>query len=292
MSGRRFRFASLAAALLAIGGGQQAALAKGGDFYGVGDGDSVLLTGGNNWSSRSGSDSGSTTSGGPVATTITVVMMVPACLGNEPSGTNRGNGAGCGQAAANCATTPDPQDIQYWTYRGTAPLTNPTDLTWTRTAVACYRPQDITTTTPTPVLTIQDIRRLPIPPATLHIQPNAPTALINIPTNIYAHATDHTLTTTVLATPIRVKVHPTSYHYTYGDHTTLDTTDPGGPYPTLTTAHTYQHPGPHTITLTTSYTAEYALPGQPFQPVTGTVEVPSTPVTIEHVQTRAHLVTD
>jgi PKD repeat protein len=86
-------------------------------------------------------------------------------------------------------------------------------------------------------------------------------------------------------------VTPTAYAWDFGDGTTIGPTpDPGGPYPTLTNAHTYTRPGTFSITMTTYYAAEYSVDNGEFEPITGQTSVTGTPVTVQVLAGGADLV--
>jgi hypothetical protein len=217
--------------------------------------------------------------------------VVPGCDGNQPTLTDPLD-ALCPQATAICAATPEPTDMMFWFFTGPPGVPTPTADQWTRTGQACLRPDQIPGTTAAPTVTAHDFRRLPLPAGRVHIQPGTRRTLINIPTNLYVEATTTILPTTVLGTPVRVRATPTSYDWTFGDGHTLHTTDPGAPYPDLRTPHTYTTPGTMTLTLATTYTGEYALPGGPWIPIDGTATVtsPTQPLTV--IAARAELVQD
>lgn len=144
-----------------------------------------------------------------------------------------------------------------------------------------------------PEFTLEDFQRLPLAPPALHIQPERPVVLVNMPTITHTDAAPQVLTTTLLGYPIEVEATPTSYTWDYGDGTPpITTTSPGHPYPDHDVAHPYTAPGTYTITLTTHLSGRYRLVGTTtWHPITGaaTTATTSPPLTAE--ERRSHLVT-
>lgn len=143
-----------------------------------------------------------------------------------------------------------------------------------------------------PAFTLEDFQRLPLAPSALHIQPERPVVLVNMPTITHTDPTPQLLTTTLLGYPIEVEATPSSYTWDYGDGTPpITTTSPGHPYPDHDVAHPYAAPGTYTITLTTHLTGRYRLVGTTtWHPITGTATTTtaSPPLTAE--ERRSHLV--
>jgi hypothetical protein len=143
-----------------------------------------------------------------------------------------------------------------------------------------------------PALTLEDFRRLPLPAGEVHVQPPSLRTLVNVPTNVYVDAETVVLPTELLGTPVRVRATPTRFRWSFGDGGTLETTDPGAPYPDLRTAHTYRAPGSVSVRLTTDYAGEYSVDGGPWLPVVGTAQVTSPAVTLTVLAAQAELVAD
>lgn len=51
------------------------------------------------------------------------------------------------------------------------------------------------------------------------------------------------------------------WRWEFGDGASLDTTEPGGPYPDLSVGHVYRRAGAHTVLLRTLWTAQYTVDG-------------------------------
>ncbi|WP_432574502.1 PKD domain-containing protein [Kineococcus sp. SYSU DK005] len=127
-----------------------------------------------------------------------------------------------------------------------------------------------------PTITVEDVRRVGLPAATANVQPAGGDVALNVPVNVYAQAGAVTRDVQVLGFPVTIRATPSSFTWSFGDGGSLGpTTDPGAPYPAMTTTHTYTRPGTYAVTLTTTYAAEYSVAGRPFQAVDGTVDVAS-----------------
>ena len=87
-----------------------------------------------------------------------------------------------------------------------------------------------------------------------------------------------TFNITLLGTPIEVEATPTSFNWDWGDGQSLDTTDPGSPYPNYTVSHPYEVTGNgYVIKLRTSWTARWRIAGQTqWHQVNGTVTTTET----------------
>jgi hypothetical protein len=139
------------------------------------------------------------------------------------------------------------------------------------------------------VLSVNDFRRLPLPAGGVNVQPPNLRSLINVPTNVFVLAPVTVLDTTLLGLPVRVRATPVRFSWRFGDGQGLVTDDPGAPYPELRVTHTYQDPGPRTLSLATSYRGEYSVAGGPWLPILGTAEVASAPVSLTVLQAESEL---
>jgi len=262
-------------------------------------GDSFTAVG--NWRGRGGpGDSGAVPADGTrqASTQPPPTQWRLACAGNVPRANPLAE-AFCPQAVKACAGTPDPADVLYWRFTLTAQpgsdkngrVNGKTVPLWVTSGRACLRPDQVPKVgAPTPVLTLRDFQRLPLPPGTAHVQPAVGWALINVETNVYVDARPVVLTTTLLGQPVQVKATPVRFRWTFGEGQPLTTTDAGGPYPRMTTTHTYDRPGTYSIGLTTFYAGEYSVAGGPWLPVDGQAFVASPAIPIELVEARSHLV--
>lgn len=117
--------------------------------------------------------------------------------------------------------------------------------------------------TVTPDMVLTELRRLPLRPSTLVMQPDRGWVLVNKPTVVSSDATPQTLTTTILGTRVTITASPQLYAWDFGDGETLVTRDPGDPWPDADLSHTYTRTGGYRITLTTTWSATYTLAGDP-----------------------------
>ncbi|MFD1504702.1 zinc transporter [Georgenia yuyongxinii] len=122
------------------------------------------------------------------------------------------------------------------------------------------------------VFTASDIQRLLISPGGLTVQPSQGWVLVNIETIVWTEATDQTLSTVVLDTPVDVRVTPVDFTWDFGDGSApIRTTDPGAPFPDHTVSHAYAKAtgGAH-VTLSTRWAGEFQVAGSGvWQPVLG-----------------------
>ena len=83
---------------------------------------------------------------------------------------------------------------------------------------------------------------------------------------------------TLLGTPVEVEATPVSFNWDWGDGQSLDTTDPGTPYPNYTVSHPYEVTGDgYVIKLRTSWSAWWRIAGQTqWHQVNGTVTATET----------------
>ncbi len=219
----------------------------------------------------------------PLASVRLVRTYVPACEGNVP-GSPDSAGTLCPRAVELCAGTPDPTDLGFWVFTAPAGADPQASESWTATGeFACRGAADEEEPAALePVVTAEDFRRLPLPPAEINVQPPNGRTLINVPTNLYTDADSVILPTTVLGQPVRVRATPRRFRWSYGDGAALATADPGAPYPNLRTAHTYRKPGRRTLGLTTTYSGEYSVAGGAWIPIDGlaTVDSPGAALTV------------
>lgn len=218
-----------------------------------------------------------------------MTTYVPACPGNSPDSSAADSGL-CPAAITMCAGTPEPNDVLFWRFTAVRAADGTTGP-WQPAGQACLRPQDVPTGA-VPAFTVADFRRLPLPASTLHVQPATGRTLVAVPTNLYAAASAQTFDVTLLGLPVRVRATPTAWTWTYGDGSTATRTDPGGPYPDLTAAHTYARPGRYPVSVTTTWSGTYSVAGGPALPVDGTATVSSPTRVLTAVATRAELVAD
>lgn len=221
-----------------------------------------------------------------------VTTLVVACQGNGPQA-DRTNLLLCDFSLNGCAATPAPTDILYWVWPGTRRGDGTIEQALGPSGEVCLGPDQAgqQAVVAVPELTLADFRRLPLPAGDPTIQPGNGYTLINVATNVFVEAEPVILDTTLIGFPVQVRATPSRYAWQFGDGGSLGpTTDPGGPYPELSTTHTYEDPGQYAVTLTTFYTGEYSVDDGPWLPVDGEAQVDSDPVGVEALAGRNVLV--
>ena len=113
------------------------------------------------------------------------------------------------------------------------------------------------------VVTAEEMRRLPIEPGGLTVQPDRGWVLVNLDTVVWTDGATQTFDTTVLGTPVQVRVSPVDYTWDFGDGSApLVTTDPGAPYPDHSVSHIYDRAAEGaTVELTTRWAGEFQVAG-------------------------------
>lgn len=190
-------------------------------------------------------------------------VRAPDCLGNDPS---TGRIDTCANVTGGCFA---PQvRVRVWS---APPGTAVGSGRWTAGPPFCSDP----VRKATPVLSVEEFRRLPLPAGVCVVQPPGADVLIRMPTNAYASSVAPVeLATTLLGQSVGVRATPASWTFEYGDGGVVGPSkDPGGPYPRLTTAHSYVAAGTYTITMTTHYFGEYSVAGGAWQRVDGLASV-------------------
>ncbi len=139
-------------------------------------------------------------------------------------------------------------------------------------------------------VTQQDFASLPVQPAVAHAGPSVGYLPVGMDLIVYAEATEQTLDTTLLATPVRVRATPVRYHWDFGDGNSLDTSKAGRPYPSRDVTSQYAHEGWYDITLTTTYSGQFSVNGGAWQDIDGTITVDSEPVAIYSRSFESHLI--
>lgn len=141
------------------------------------------------------------------------------------------------------------------------------------------------------VVSQADLRQLPLPAGQMVVEPPGGFALVGVPTNVYAVRSEPVvIPTQVLGTPVVVRARPVAWSWDFGDGGRVGpTSSPGGPYPQLVNAHSYERLGRFEITMTTYYSAEFSVNGGGYQPVQGQAQVTSPPVVVETLAGRTQL---
>jgi hypothetical protein len=92
-------------------------------------------------------------------------------------------------------------------------------------------------------------------------------------------------TVTLLGQPVRVRPRIVSYAWSFGDGVKQSVAGGGG-----RVGHAYRRPGTAAVRVTLTWTAEFAVAGQPFQPIAGTTTTTSPPLALPIRQARPVLV--
>lgn len=117
------------------------------------------------------------------------------------------------------------------------------------------------------------LRRIPLPPSDLMIQPPNGRTLVNFDTNFYTDTETFTRTLTLLGRQVTLRITPASYAWRFGDGASATTTGPGAAYPALDVTHDYARAGTVRPAVDTTYTADFRVGQGAWQPVPGTVTI-------------------
>jgi hypothetical protein len=144
-------------------------------------------------------------------------------------------------------------------------------------------------------LTIGHIRsafaRLPLPASELVIQPPDGLTLVNFDTNFYTPSTEPiTKRVRLLGRAVTIEATPSEYHWTFGDGSSLVTTDPGAPYPALTVTHNYLQKDTYAPALDTVYTGRFRVGDGPGRTIPGTVTIDGAPQRLRAIEAQPKLV--
>ena len=139
-------------------------------------------------------------------------------------------------------------------------------------------------------VTQSDFARMPVNSLEANAGPPdgwLPVGMVNV---LYTTPETQDLEVELLDTPVAVRATPVSYHWDLGDGNTLETTNPGKPYPSEEVTATYAREGWYDITLTTTFTGQFSVDGGEWQDIEGTIEVESDPVEIYSKSLESRLV--
>lgn len=139
-----------------------------------------------------------------------------------------------------------------------------------------------------------EFARLGLRSSVVGVQPSGGWSLVNLPTIVYADGAVQEYAATVLGTPVVIRATPLRYSWDFGEGLDpLVTTDPGRPYPDQTVSRPYGKPGTYTVTLTTTWSAQYRADGAvDWLPVAGTATTTTTAPPLTVYEARSHLVAD
>jgi hypothetical protein len=139
-------------------------------------------------------------------------------------------------------------------------------------------------------LIAQALRRIPIPPAVLKVQPPNGRTLVNFATNFYTDREEFTRTVNLLGQRVELRITPARFTWKFDDGNAITTTKPGAPYPRLQVTHDYLEKGEVRPRVDTTYTADFRVNGGAWQPVPGSVTIPGESVDLEIVEASPTLV--
>ncbi|MDO4606844.1 MAG: hypothetical protein Q4B12_05945, partial [Bowdeniella nasicola] len=133
-------------------------------------------------------------------------------------------------------------------------------------------------------ITIRDVAHFPVNKGELVIQPGGGQHTVNMKGNVYSTAAMHELTLPLLGEPLTVQFIPVDFAFDFGDGTpVVSGAGAGAAYPEGNIRHVYRKVGTFTITVTTTWMANYKDPdsGQ-WVPIPGTLTttVQSPPQTV------------
>ncbi|MDQ4052135.1 MAG: hypothetical protein M3237_05465, partial [Actinomycetota bacterium] len=134
------------------------------------------------------------------------------------------------------------------------------------------------------------LRRIPLPPSKLVVQPPNGRTLVNFETNFYTESEPFTRSVTLLDQRVQLEITPASFGWRFGDGESRSTSSPGSAYPDLEVTHRYLRKGRVAASVDTTYTASYRVNGGPSQPVPGSVTIPGAPVSLQVVTASPQLV--
>ncbi|MGO2047560.1 MAG: PKD domain-containing protein [Brachybacterium tyrofermentans] len=146
---------------------------------------------------------------------------------------------------------------------------------------------------PAPIVitvSLSDFADMPIKPLAAHAGPADGWLPVNMPNVLYTDTKTQELDVELLDTPVAIRATPVSYEWDLGDGNTITTDNPGKPYPSEVVSGTYSTEGWYDITLTTTFTGQFAVDGGPWQDIAGSIEVASEPVPVYSKSLESRLV--
>lgn len=132
------------------------------------------------------------------------------------------------------------------------------------------------------IITLTEFESQPILAAGVFSQPDQ-FGLRNAHSNLYAVANDQEFTFEFQNAQIQLRAWPVSYEWSYGDGTSLTTSNPGSAVPgdgfdtETPTSHRYTETGDYMVQLDTLFAGDYSVDGGPWLPVAGLARVSSEP---------------
>lgn len=134
------------------------------------------------------------------------------------------------------------------------------------------------------------LRRVPLPPSELIIQPPDGRTLVNFDTNFYTRERTLFRSVRLLGQRVELRIVADSYTWHFGDGRTMTTAEAGAPYPKLTITHNYRQKGRFAPSLDTTYVADFRVGGDAWQPVPGSVTIEGEPEALQAIEATPTLV--
>ena len=137
------------------------------------------------------------------------------------------------------------------------------------------------------VVTQEDLQRLNVGASQLLTPyPGENVGLVNRPMHMWTDADTIETTIDILDQPVQVRLTPATYHWNYGDGTTQTTTEPGSAVDPnyggdTATSHRYEETGTYTAQVTVSYVGQFRVDDNPWTPIGGTLDVPSSTASMD-----------
>lgn len=142
----------------------------------------------------------------------------------------------------------------------------------------------------TPGSVARALRRVPLPPSELIIQPPDGRTLVNFDTNFYTEERTLFRAVRLLGQRVELRIVADSYTWHFGDGQSVTTSEPGAPYPRLEVTHSYLRTGRFGPSLDTTYVADFRVGGGAWQPVPGSVTIAGPTLSLRAVEATPVLV--
>jgi hypothetical protein len=134
------------------------------------------------------------------------------------------------------------------------------------------------------------LRRIPIPPAELNVQPPNGRTLVNFATNFYTDRDEFSRVVRLLGRRVELRITPAQFTWFFDDGESTTTSTPGSPYPHLDVTHEYLTKGGVSPRVDTTYSAVFRVGTGAWQPVPGSVTIPGASVALNVVEASPILV--
>ncbi|MBS2936566.1 hypothetical protein KDN32_02280 [Nocardioides sp. J2M5] len=130
---------------------------------------------------------------------------------------------------------------------------------------------------PPPVrdLVIEAFQALDWKPSELTVQPKNGKTLVNLKTNFFTTNTDvSSIPVQLIRARVVVSARPIAYRWNFGDGSSITTSSPGAPYPSLDVSHAYDRTDEVVVSVDTQYgDASFTVNGGPPEAIPSTIWV-------------------